>query len=62
MTPHASIIKKTLLDRRRRRKGLTLVEIMVVIAILGVLMAVLGGSMLDLAHGQLGGVDVGAVE
>ena len=31
---------------RRRREGLTLVEIMVVIAILGVLMAVLGGSML----------------
>lgn len=32
--------------RRRRRAGLTLVEIMVVIAILGVLMTVLGGSLL----------------
>lgn len=31
---------------RRRREGLTLVEIMVVIAILGVLMATLGTSML----------------
>ena len=34
------------LRRKRRREGLTLVEIMVVIAILGVLMAVLGGSLL----------------
>lgn len=32
---------------RRHREGLTLVEIMVVIAILGVLMAVLGGGMLN---------------
>jgi general secretion pathway protein G len=31
---------------RRRRAGLTLIEIMVVIAILGVLMTVLGGAML----------------
>ncbi len=31
---------------RRSRKGLTLVEIMVVMAILGVLMTVLGGSLL----------------
>lgn len=31
---------------RRHREGLTLVEIMVVIAILGVLMTVLGGSLL----------------
>ena len=33
---------------RRRREGLTLVEIMIVMAILGVLMTVLGGSLLNM--------------
>ena len=42
MSPKKTV--KTLV--RRGREGLTLVEIMVVIAILGVLMTVLGGSLL----------------
>jgi general secretion pathway protein G len=38
--------KKPILDTIRRRRGLTLVEIVVVIALLGLLMTILGGSLL----------------
>ena len=40
------VVRTVLRQPRKRRAGLTLVEIMVGIAILGVLMAVLGGSLL----------------